>query len=244
VVVQKYNPGLAAHWNSLSADVREALLADTAARLQQVDKPDGDNADRGKEDESQTAQPKPSDSALEPPALPDAISDAELTALANELGEDSPAVATLRKMAEGFNRYKDFLSHMSEVTVGALDEMGSRLYSMRQERQLEQAMVDQADDIGDVSKADFDAIAKAAGEMVTKGRVTKMDDAVALAVIEFKKSNPQEAGRNPKETGERKRKAAQAASLGKSSRRLGKPAQRRPDTIAEAWEQAKAEARE
>lgn len=241
-LVTKYNPGIAEVWDTLNEAQRSKVMEDVAARLdaspkereEVADTTTGERASESDDHKARTSE------ARQAPSLPPPLSDAHKNALIEFFGdEDSQEGAAIRRLIELPEALIDYFGEAMENVGGALDGLDGQLTSIGQERKLQTALENHADEFGDITQDEFRDIAEKAGEMVSSGKVKRYDDAIDLVMYQSAKEG--KSPEQPEVTGKKRRKAQQAKSFANPTRKSAKGTPPRVNSIDDAIEQAQAE---
>ena len=227
-IVERYMPGMAAGWDELTDTQKTTLMQDIAE--QATARPESAPAEADTSATDRGGESAPGDVAERAaPRIPDALSESDKSALLAFYGEDDPAGLALQKL---FDRDDALLLYMSDLSSAVSEDntrMDGELSAIKQEGRLQSALETHADELGDMGREKFDAIAVAAKGMVADGRVNNYDDAISLAIMETPKAAPSAGNR---------RRAAQAGSYSTPARRASRARQAVPKDLDEALEQA------
>lgn len=239
-IVAKHSPGMAEIWDTLNDSQRTKVLEDVVGRLDTSGRdtatPDTEATDRGgpSEDGGETREDTQ-------PRIPEPLTEAEKASMLDYFGDEGPARLAFQKLLDRDEQWGTYLGDTLGLVNKTLEGFDGQLGSMTEERQLEQAMVDHADEIGDVNKEEWRAIADSAGKLVKGGRAGNYDDAVSLVMYESAKGKKPESEPKPEEKGDKRRRAQVARSLAGGSRRLGTNKPPRVLTLDDAEDQARAD---
>ncbi len=234
-MVTRYSPGVAEIWDTLNETQRQKVMEDvmtsveTASTSQQNAGQDNGAADRG--GSSERGGSAGAEEVNAGPQIPDALTKAEREAMLEVFGdEDDPGRIAFQKLLDRDQQMLDYTGHVLDVTSESIGKIDA-------ERALGNAMATHTDEIGEVSRDEWDAIAASASEVVEKGRSSNYDDAVSLVLYEATRGNKPKDKPTNEDVGSKSRRATPASSFAGSSRKKGKGAKVVATSLDDAMEQ-------
>lgn len=240
-LVRKYSPVLAEAWDKLTHAQKDKALEEIAAKLEAAPK-EADKPKQGAEAGDRSGVPNggegSQDGAAKHAALPTPLTSEEISSLQEFFGDEDPAGKAIQKLILRDQQMGEFLDGVLKDVDAALTKYDGHLSKIEQERLLESALEDHAEEIGEVTKPEFVGISEAAVKLVQDRRVSNYDDAVSLALLELRKGEKPKTRTEP-EVGERNRRREQAKSLGTSGRQPGTATAKKVETFEDAWELAR-----
>jgi len=248
--IQKHFPSLAARWDRLDAEAREAAWADLAERLETAPGVDADgkgNASRPGEAAAPDPAGEGSGRETDPFAnVPTPVSEKAILKLKEALGDDPEVNDAIDELTKGVNWMRD----VGVETARGLKEHGDRLTGVegdvapiREQRQLEDSLVtfDANNDgaLGKLSEPQYKAVSSTAIQWRRANPTASWDDAIELALTRTVRGKAVLLPKPPDPERSRRSSLASAAASrgGKPSDPQDEPAQSLDD-LDEAYNQA------
>jgi len=240
-VVRNHAPYLADIWASMAEEDQQKVLDGLYKEIDRAPEPGkAEEAEPERRPERQApearqvTQPEP---AGHPESVqrPDAITDAEWASLVEEMGVSEEALAILKKINAHGQYAVETAYRVGKTTLDAVDATQKVTAKLTQEKEITDALMAHEVELTGLSSKEYAQVCQSAQKLRDAGRVGNWQDAVSLAIGQFRKSDATGASG-------RRTQARVASSVG-GTRRTGARTSTTtvPATVEEAFEQAKRE---